>query len=245
MKPHALTLGLRQLPRGSRGRGDRTTPPSHGRVRVPLVTVFMKHIGRALALAGFALLMGCANGDYEYGGRRFSSYEEARAYAGTYDDHLVASVQPLPAPIAGPVIVISPPWAQWQDAMRRVFPWQDDNFTGEMAKLYGEQSSIRAIERRNIFESLERKKARNAEGTQVPPGGYLILYQMQDLPKGFHVDVYIIASGQQERTNVSVGARPVSDERAATERLVQEIEKYVRTHPAGAARRTSAPALDS
>jgi len=205
----------------------------------------MKRIGRVIALAGLVSLLGCAHGDYDFGGRRFDSYEEARAYVRIYDDQLAASVGPLPAPIAGPAIAISPPWAQWHDAMRRIFPLKDDEFIGQMANLYSEQASIRAIEHRNIFESVERKTARSEEGTQVPSGGYLILYQMQDLPNGFHVEVYIIASGETERTNLSVGVRPVSDEKAATTRLVQEIEKYVRTHPAGAARQTSEPASSS
>jgi len=205
----------------------------------------MKHIGRIIALAGLVALVGCAHGDYEYGSRAFDSYEAARAYARTYDDQLAATIEPLPAPIAGPAIVISPPWAQWQDAMRRVFPLKDDKFAGEMANLYGEQSSIGAIERRNIFKSVERKKARSEEGTPIPPGGYLILYQMQDLPNGFHVEVYIIASGETERTSLSIGARPVADQKAATQRLVEEIEKYVRTHPARAARQTSEPTWNS
>lgn len=219
--------------------------PSRDRAWPPLSAILLKRIGRILGLAGFAVLMGCAHGDYDYGGHRFDSYEEARAYARIYDDQLAASVEPLPAPIAGPAIVISPPWAQWNDAMRRVFPLKDAEFVREMTELYSEQTSIRAIERRNIFESVERRRARSDEGTEAPPGGYLILYQMQDLPNGFHVEVYIIASGEPERANLSLGMRPVADERAATARLVEEIENYVRAHLAGVARKTTEPDWNS
>lgn len=192
----------------------------------------MKSSRFVLAVAVAAALAGCSHTDYVLGGRTFHSYEEARAYVRTTYDQWVAEVQPLPAPIAGPAIVIVPTRAQWEADARRDFPWMNDQEIKNAVELtVGDQYSFRVIERRNIFESARLVEAESADGTEVPPHGYLILHEMRQAGKHTGTDMHIIASGEAGWTKIFDGGQIV-DPKEATPRLLQAIEDYVKAHPA-------------
>src|SRR5262245_23817759 len=118
----------------------------------------MASVKLAFALAvslGLAGCMDASNQDYRIDGHTFHSFENAAAYARAKNEELFANVQPLPAPIAGPALVVIPTRAQIVRALGVAAPYWDDLEIQQLVELSVPNSySYRIIERRNIFRSV-------------------------------------------------------------------------------------------
>ncbi len=191
----------------------------------------MKCIRPTIALALALGLAGCTHTSYVIGERKFQDYEEARSYSDALENQLLAEIQPLPAPIAGPAIVIYPTRAQWEDDGRRNYPFASEQEIQDHVELgVGTHFVARVLERRNIFQSVRYIEAESPEGTQVPPGGYLLWYEMRDIGRVTGTDLHIIASGESERTRIVEVGESAGFEEGMHE--LQAIEEYVKVHPA-------------
>ena len=190
----------------------------------------MTRAGPFLALVVSLGFAGCGPPGYQIHGHSFHSFEDAAAYVRAKNEELYANVQPLPALIAGPALVIVPTRIQIERAARVAAPIWDDRQIQQFVELSVPYNySYRIIERRNIFQSVQHIEAESPEGVEVPHHGYLIWYEWRTV--GYGADVHIVAAGEAQRTMIQDGAAFL-DERDAAQRLLPEIESYVKTHPA-------------
>jgi hypothetical protein len=192
----------------------------------------MASAGLAIALAMTLGLAGCvdaSNRVYYIDGHTFHGFENAAAYVRAKNEERFASVRPLPAPIAGPALVVIPTRAQIVRALGVAAPYWDDHEIQQLVELYS--YSYRSIERRNIFRSVQHIEAESPEGAQVPPQGYLIWYELRPFGAGgTGTFAHIVASGEAQRTMIFDAIQFVDEE--APTRLLHAIEKYVKAHPA-------------
>lgn len=186
----------------------------------------------AVALAMTLGLAGCLNASnraYSIDGHTFHGFDNAAAYMRAKNEEQLANVQPLPAPIAGPALVVVPTRAQIVRTLGLAPPYWDEHEIRQLVELYS--YLYRSVERRNIFQSVQDIEAENPEGTQVPAQGYLIWYELRPFGAGdIGTFAHMIASGEAQRTMI-FDAMQFAEEEWPT-RVVHEIEKYVKAHPA-------------
>jgi len=178
---------------------------------------------------GLASCVNASNRAYSIDGHTFHGFDNAAAYMRAKNEEQLANVRPLPAPIAGPALVVVPTRAQIVSTLGLAPPYWGDHEIQQLVELYS--YLYRNIERSNIFRSVQHVEAESPEGAQVPAQGYLIWYELRPFGAGeVGTFAHIAVSGEAQRTMI-FDAIQFTEEDAPTH-LLHEIEKYVTAHPA-------------
>jgi len=157
--------------------------------------------------------------------RDFENPDEGLAWARSIIEQTVADTMPLPAPIAGPAVLVVPTDEQFDLQVRYTGysyqKWPNIFYTAIMPPrsqfflLVKEQylSIARVMERRNIFASLEVIRSDSADELSAPPHGYLIWLDQRLPTLWYNTMLSIKPAGESQWTQLPiplvVGPNPV------------------------------------
>lgn len=180
----------------------------------------------ATVLAACLGLFACTQ--YYIGDRIFDTKDEALAWVDAEMQKEVMKVEPRGPSLRGAVVLIVPDENRLRAVVRKDYP----NEPEESIDLWVKTQIIMvaslgdAIRRRNTFNTVRVVNASTPEGVAVPPDGYLLWYEQCNSDDGFF---HILATGEAETTQLI--REPPSKEERGFQRLVEEIEDYVLSHP--------------
>ena len=188
----------------------------------------MRVIAVLAPLLAIVLLAACGP-RYHVEGQTFETKQAALDHAEKVLREQFGEPPPLPAPIAGPAVLVAPRAADIEVIYRREHPGQPTQLVELIAGAAAISYSVIAdvVESRAIFTRVERVSAPTPDGVTVPERGYLLWLQQVNATDEF---LHIMAHGESETTELTTGATPEKDIDLVI--FVEAIEAFVRSHPA-------------
>lgn len=174
-------------------------------------------------------LAACQTTSYQAGGAVFATPGEALAFTRQITSATIRQIQPLPAPIAETITVVSPTRGQAVAVLRAANT--DPRHLDYLVDAAMENWSLPAqqIERRGAFKRVVVKQADAPALSDIEPGGYLLWLEAPTRDQYFY---HVAAKGMRETVRLQYrdlsGSSPVDQ----VTHLMESLETFVRTHPA-------------
>jgi hypothetical protein len=198
-----------------------------------------KQIRRSLLPLAVLALASCAGPHLQWSDRYGRTYDSAGDFleaAKAVNEQILEELEPLPAPLGGPVTVMIPTREYIETASEEFYTGPESerqhqlvrefvNFQVEYRD-YTATMLPRLIERRNIFRSVDVLRIDAVDDVKPPSGGYLLWFEDLNPSDFFHIR----ASGESDFQTLSDEYMQAKDEFDATRRLLNVIEEYVRSH---------------
>ncbi len=167
-------------------------------------------------------------------GRSYDSGAEYVANARAVNDDILKRIEPLPTPLGESAVIVLPTRPRLREIAEAMYtgPERYKNTAAIREVIdsrYAYEELIkglfpRHVERRNIFRNITVVRADTTDGQQPPADGYLLWYEALAQGDVFHIK----AADETAMTELPRSYLQAKDELDATNRLLGEIEAFVR-----------------
>lgn len=186
---------------------------------------------RAVVLKGavalmLALSLAACGPQYKIGDKTFTDRSAALAELDRRIDERVASVEPLPTPLADALVIIVPPTRRLAEVIRAENPRVEEEGVSYVAESYEkiDESLPKLIEKRRIFRTVSVVHADTPAGVAIPARGYLIWHEIRTATiEHYHIQ----AAGESQTSELNLEA---TESQNGMEVLFAAIERYVASH---------------
>ncbi len=193
----------------------------------------MKAKLRGLAVLGLVSLItiGCASETYWVGSAGFPTKEKALAFQSNHYDKDLRGIQPLEAPIAESVLVITPTREIAEKLARSDVPNASAELLSFMIEfgVTGRDFWARAIKARNLFRTVTLKHADNLDGVEIPAKGYLLWLEIPNTTNSYW---HVAAKGEGGTSELVIPDRSGASSLEQVEVFLGTLQEYVVSHPA-------------